>query len=563
MKLRQSAGSAGEVGLETLAMVLLGTAAVAAWTGGWRLELAGVTISVRGVARLLVFAAVVLAIRAAIARRHPEPAGELLDASGRVIAGALLAAGVLAWTAHLSPYLGGADSYGYISASERIRDGTLIQHEPLADLLPYSNAILAATPLGYVPTLRELNSSVPAYPLGLPALMAVASSLGGRQAPFFVAPIMGLVLVAACCIAVHRWSRDATLALASGAAVAFHPLVFTYAIQPMSDVPAAACFVGALALLLSGKSGLLAGAAASAAFLIRPALLPGAAALAIIPMLTRPLRPKRLVAFSLVILAGVLVQAWSQSYLYGSPLASGYEPASEIFSLRFLPANARSYAYWGVAVHGVLWFAGVLVAAASIGTIRERLLVALPLLVSAAPYAFYRTYDHWETLRFILPLLVVATVASVAGVFAMLNRVFDRTGRWAALMVVLVWSGTWVGWLNREHVFDRFRSEERFARAGDLIARATPADAVVIASLHSGSLRYYARRQTLDWGRIPPGEFDATVGALEHAGHAVFVLLDGQEEQSAFETRHGDVLDRQGWLPSGQVRDVRVYQAPR
>jgi hypothetical protein len=184
------------------------------------------------------------------------------------------------------------------------------------------------------------------------------------------------------------------------------------------------------------------------------------------------------------------------------------------------------------------------------------------MLMSAAPYAVYRTYDHWETLRFILPLLVVATVASAAGIFAMCHRLFGRPGTSAALVVIVVWIAMSVRWLDHEHVFDRFRSEERFARAGELVARATPDDAVVIASLHSGSVRYYAGRQTLDWGRIPPGEFDTTVGALEKAGRVVFVLLDGQDERNEFESRHGDVLDRQRWLPSGQVRDVRVYQAP-
>ena len=98
----------------------------------------------------------------------------------------------------MSPYLGGADSYGYVSASERLRAGTLIQPEPLAAVLPYPDGIFPATPLGYVPAARQPGASVPAYPLGLPALMALATEIAGARAPFYVPLVMGLVLIATC-----------------------------------------------------------------------------------------------------------------------------------------------------------------------------------------------------------------------------------------------------------------------------------------------------------------------------------------------------------------------------
>jgi hypothetical protein len=549
--------------VEAVAMLLLGTAAVVAWTGGWRMEVFGLTVSVRGAGRLLALALASVALRAALSRDHLSPAREIRDMAARVVAGALLVAGPLTWVVHLSPYAGGADSYGYVSAAGRIREGELVRREPLAAALPFANGIEAATPLGYVASARVPDASVPAYPLGLPALMAAASVVAGPRGPFLIAPVMGVVLVAVSCWMIYRWSRDVVLTLAAGAAVAFHPLVVTYAIQAMSDVPAAACFLLAAALLASGKAAALAGFAAAAAFLVRPALLPGAAALAVIPIIVgrRPARP--IVTFGCGIAFGVVLLAVSQWYLYGHPLANGYGPASELFQLRFLPANARSYVHWLVATHGLVWIAGVMFALARIGPIGTRLAIALPFVAAAAPYAIYRTYDHWETLRFVLPLLVATTGAAVAGLFTGLRAWIPRAGTWIALVLTVVMIAQWVRWLDRERVFERSVHEQRFERAGDLVARATPVDAVVLASLHSGSIRYYASRQTLDWADIPPGELARTVAALQRSGHAVFVLLDGQDEHTAFVTRHGNLLDAERWLPSGQVRDVRMYEAPR
>jgi hypothetical protein len=94
------------------------------------------------------------------------------------------------------------------------------------------------------------------------------------------------------------------------------------------------------------------------------------------------------------------------------------------------------------------------------------------------------------------------------------------------------------------------------------VALATPANAVVLALQHSGSLRYYSGRQTLDWDRIPAGELAASVRALESYGYDVYLMLDSQAERAMFEAKHGDVVNQEGWLPSGQRRSVQLYQSP-
>jgi hypothetical protein len=40
-------------------------------------------------------------------------------------------------------------------------------------------------------------------------------------------------------------------------------------------------------------------------------------------------------------------------------------------------------------------------------------------------------------------------------------------------------------------------------------------------------------------------------------------MFDGQEERQLFEARHGTVIERQKWLPAGQRRNIRVFEAPR
>jgi hypothetical protein len=547
--------------VETFCALFVGIAIVAAWSGGWRVELFGVTISVHSIWRPLLVAAVLLAAHALRAREFRLT--EFADTTARAIAGALLVAGVLGWTTYLSPYLGGADSYGYVSASKRLSAGALIQTEPLAAVLPYPEGTSAATPLGYVPAARVPNATAPAYPLGLPALMALAAMMFGASAPFYVSLVMGVVLAGTCYWIAFRVSGDRLIALAAAAAVSLHPVVFTYAIQAMSDLPATAWYLVAGALLMPERRWLagVAGVAGCAAFLTRPALLPGVAALTLIPLVSGDHRRARIAAFAGVLTLGVATQAALQWYLYGSPLANGYGRTDELFSFRFLGPNVRSYAYWIAVMHGVVWIVAFARGAYDVRDRSARAMLAASFAGAVVPHVVYRTYDHWETLRFILPLLVLMTIFAVAGIFGLSRRIAgSRAGTWIGLALTVVMLAGWARWLDREQVFALASVEQRFEQAAALVARATPRDAVVLSSLHSGSLRYYADRQTLNWARIPHGQFDVTVDALENNGRAVFLMFDGQEERQLFEERHGNVIEQQRWLPSGQRRDVRLYE---
>lgn len=296
-------------------------------------------------------------------------------------------------------------------------------------------------------------------------------------------------------------------------------------------------------------------------FLTRPALLPGVAALALLPLTAGTQAHRRAVAFVAIVLASVSVQGWLQWYLYGTPLGNGYGTAADLFSFRFLGVNVRSYSYWGALMHGPVWIVGLLAGLWLLRTRSARALLVATGVAATVPYAIYRPYDHWLTQRFLLPLLVVLTLVAIVGLVSGARRFAGHhTGTWIGLALTAIMLASWIRWLDHEQMFALVRSEERFEQAGELVARVTPADAVILASLHSGSLRYYTGRQTLDWGKIPEGQFDATVEALEQRGFPVFLMFDGQAEQAQLVTRHGDVVNDGRWLPSGQRRDIRLYE---
>ena len=116
-------------------------------------------------------------------------------------------------------------------------------------------------------------------------------------------------------------------------------------------------------------------------------------------------------------------------------------------------ANAVSYARWGFLMHGPIWIGGVLVALARCRENTARATALAAAIGAALPYAFYRTYDHWETQRFILPLLVVGTMLAVIGLMSGARRLLgDRAGTWAALFLTIALAWSWARWLEREQV---------------------------------------------------------------------------------------------------------------
>jgi hypothetical protein len=505
-------------------------------------------------------AVALLAVRLAFATPRDRAASALASVT-RVVFGAVLSGGIAGWMSFLSMTCGGADSYGYVSAAERILRNTLVQEEPLTNVLPFADAITATTPLGYTPSTQVAAASVPVYPLGLPALMATSIALAGRNGPFFVAPLMGLVLVGAAYASALALTRDRLVALLTAALTAVNPVVFTYAIQPMSDVPAAAFFAIALTLLVRDRPRpWLAGGAAAVCLLIRPAAAPALAMLVAVPYFVRGrFHLSAAVAYAVPLTCGVAVQLLLQWYLYGHPLANGYAEMGTLFSIDRAAINIRSHSYWAWRALGPI-FAGATAVGFFVISRSARTIVAMVLLGVASPYVLYRTFDHWETLRFLMPALVFLTVPAAAGVIAVCRQAAGaRAGLLLSSAVVLMMAAGWASWLREQAVFVMPEHETRYRLAGELVTNTAPPDAVILAALHSGSIRYYANRLSVNWERIPDGALPATIAALRGAGHPVYLLLDSDEERALFEAMHGSLA---AWLPGGQRRNVQLLEAP-
>jgi hypothetical protein len=548
--------------LELLTAVFLGATLAAAHSGPLRFEVYGASLSIRTLSRPLVAAALMFALRLWWLRGASFPTAAF-GVMARVISGALITAGVIGWIHHNSPTLGGADSYGYVSAAERLLAGDLVHDEPLAAILP-ANGAHVSMPLGYVPSGRTPNASVPAYPLGLPAVMALAIATFGPTAPFFVAPACGALLLVAVYLTAWYWFRDRDTALLATGLVALHPVVFAYSIQPMSDVPAALGLTAAVAALSRVPSRpVLAGCAGALTLLIRPALAPAAFALAFLPPAVigqRGVSPA--LWYVSPVIAGAIVQGSTQWYLYGDPLASGYGSVAALFTLETFGLNFRSYLYWGFLTLGPVWLAG-LVPGVAYAPRLPRAAVTLLVLGVSAPYFFYRPYDHWETLRFLLPALVALTILVALGLRWIGRRAAgEARGTLVASFLAMVMAYTWVSWLSSNQVFYMPEHEARHRVVGELVARVTPEQAVILALQHSGSVRYYARRETLNWNQIPAGQFTPTVQAIQAHGLPVYLLIDSDEERVIFEGQHGLVVENEGWRPNDRYRNVQLFEAP-
>lgn len=511
-------------------------------------RIAGLPVRSHSAARVLAVAAILALVRWRLG--VPTVSGWLT----RIALLTAVSGSVLSWFRFLLATVGGADSYGYASAAEIIARGQLIAHAPLAEWLSAPQRMAMAAPLGWAPA-PDGAGIVPTYPIGVSIVMAVSSVLGGPQAVFFVAPAMGIVTL----LLIYRLARDwydPDTALLAVALTAWNPLVIAYAKQPMSDIAATMWVV--LALVLSARSShasaLLAGFAAGAAVVTRPALLIAAA---LIPLLAHRREAGRRRSVLAAIGFGVMVaiQMAIQHHLFGSPFATGYGAAEHLFSIDHVTTNLGIFGRHAWAVVGPMWIPGLIIGLFAARP-EPRWKPAIIFGGVALPYLFYLPFDHWETLRFLMPGLVPLTVVVADGLMHLART--PRKPTLTAVMVIL-FTGAVVAraeaLLRRSSVWEVADIEQRYPLAGDWINVNTPPESVVLANQHSGSLRWYGRRQTLRWDFIDADQLTTTVRELQERGATVYVALEG-DEAAMFDQRFSSVIDQLQVDHVGRVRNV-------
>jgi len=454
---------------------------------------------------------------------------------GRIAA--LVSCGVLvfalAWTSRSA---GGSDSSCYVLQAEAFAHGHATLVNPVAAVLPdVPNAVFA--PTGFLPSPRAYGEAVPICAPGLSLLMAAAYVVH-PSAVFLVVPVCAALLVWLTFLYGRRLDGDVT-GVCAAVLVACSPIVLYQAVQPMSDVPAAAAWLAALVLASRGDRAGAVGGGLYAAFaiLIRPNL-----ALLAIPLLLLQkkvavtfFREKRwLSPFLVAVAPGVAILLGLNAVRYGSPFASGYGDAGTLFSLDHVGPNLTRYPAWTLQTQTPF----VLLAIAAPWALRRdpvraRLawvsLAAVALL--AATYLAYTVFDDWWYLRFLLPALPLVLAMSVASLRALMARVSAPAAAFTLAAITTALCVWYVDVARDRHATDLQGLEARFARAGEYAKRNLPANAVVLAVQQSGSIRFHGRHDTVTWDAIPPDALDALLAQLHAHGRTPYIALEDAEEQ--------------------------------
>jgi hypothetical protein len=408
--------------------------------------------------------------------------------------------------------------------------------------------------------------------------MAIARWL---RADWLVVPLLGALAVWLTFVLGSRIDSPPTGA-ASAVLVACSPIFLYQIVQPMTDVPAAAWWL-AVAVLATGapQRPFAAGLAASMAILTRPNLLPLAFIVGVYlvavrnsPLQTRGTQRKvfsvssfpswwsvldtGLVRFGAGLVPGAIVLAFLNWRMYGSPIASGYGSAAELFQVSNVAPNLERYARWLWQSHTPIL--ALAVAAPFLAARRAEAWFALALALSTMLlYLPYRVFDDWWYIRFLLPAIPFLIVLSVATV-ARLART-ERFRTMALTVMVAVVGSWWVSTAYARHAFDLRDWEHHFVEAGRFAADRLPANAAVLTVKHSGSVHYYSQKPTVSWDTLDPASLDQALGFLRERGLTPILMID-TEEEAAFREKFSatSAIGRLDWPPIARVaRTVHVY----
>lgn len=456
----------------------------------------------------------------------------------------------IAWNTRAA---GGSDSSCYALQADALAHGHVTLPHPLAAALP-DLPPAAFAPTGFVAAPGRPGDAVPICGPGLAMAMAGASVVFGKRAIFLVVPVFAALAVWATFL-LGRSIADEITGAAAAVLLACSPVFLYQAVQPMSDVPAAALLTAAaVACARPDATGSLGAALlGAAAVFTRPSL-----AIAMIPLFAVARARSWFVLGALPCLA---VFAAMNALRYGSPWVTGYGAAGSLFSVSHVTANLARYPRWLIGTETPFLLCAALASVSGWRDRRQARLAAGAALAAAAaalPYVFYTVFDDWWYLRFLLPGLPVLIVFAVRGALALAPGA--RRGG-TAVLICAVLCPWYLHVARAAQTFDLQASESRFILTGRYAAT-RPADTVFLAEQESGSIRFHGSRPTIAWDAIPPGALDRTIAALSRAGWTPMIALDDAEEPGFRERFGGERYGRLDWRASAEVdaaTRVRVY----
>jgi hypothetical protein len=552
-------------------------------TGGFVVENGPIRLTARGVKNPLIIAGaawglLVILGRAGLARATAEMA-PFVDRRATSIAIVIAAAcagtgfGFNTFAAHST------DPSGYVSTSKMLLEGQLVRVEPLVKTFGWHGGGWNFAPLGHRPGVAE-GDIVPTYPLGLPAIMALAWAAFGEFGAYAAVPLTGAALVVGCFL-LGRRLHSRTAGLVAAALVATSPVQLFHVVQPMSDVPAAAWVVFALAAALGDRwpSAVAAGLCLGMAAATRPNLAPLGLVVAAC-VAGWPLRPRGELRWTRLVWLGaglvpVLAPLMAANlWLYGSASSTGYGGLEQYFAWSNILPNVGDYAgrIWrgetpalglaGATAVVLLWRGRTSVAdSASVArAVRAAALVAGAVaVVMLAVYLPYGIFPDWAYLRFLLPAMAVAFVlvgAMTAEAVARLAPALRGLVLVVGMSVVCVAN---VQVATGEQVFRLRFYESRYRTVGHYLKETLPPNPVVITFQESGSIHYYTGAPISRWDFMP-SDLDDSVTAFRQRGlHPIIVVEDWERPnlRARFPRSQLASLD---WAPRADIGETtRVW----
>ncbi|MEO8070697.1 MAG: glycosyltransferase family 39 protein, partial [Acidobacteriota bacterium] len=450
----------------------------------------------------------------------------------------------LAWNSWTAS---GPDSFAYLSEAALWRQGRLSAPAPLAADAPWPDAVETFAPFGYRAAPDRSASLVPVVAPGVPMLMAALQSIGGHTAAFLVTPLAGGMVVWLTFL-IGRRVRSPMAGLTAAWLVATSPALLFMLMWPMTDVPAAAC-VALMSWWLLKRSpvpptlALLAGLAGSAAILTRAntaLVVAGAGAWLLVDAMSRAVARVgrgasvlRLCVFAIGLVPGVAITAWLNTRWYGSPLSSGYGAADQLFVLGRSLTNSGRYLRW-IGETSPLALIGLVVLVlplsrlwSGLGDRRSALFLTGVVATTCLPYLLYQSFVDWWYLRFLLPAFPAIFVA----VALLFDVAYQRRGlaRGVAVAVAIAAGVGGIRVADARGVFTVGREERRYVTVADLVNANTESTSVILTSAHSGTVRYYAGRETIRYDVLAPASLDRAIAWLSARGRHPYILLEDWE----------------------------------
>ena len=225
------------------------SALTVAHTGGFVINVLGQRISSHDPVRALVASVMLAGFYVLMWRQYWRTDVRILTRiNPATLIAALCAAAALIVGIHWGTFMGtGPDASGYVSEADLWAHGALTTPAPeWGRGARWTNAAWSSAPVGYLPGPAP-STLVPTYSPGLPLMMALFEVVGGRAAVFYVVPLLGALAVWATYLLGRPFAGPWAGALAALLMVC-SPIFLWFLVQPMSDVPAAACWAACFRL---------------------------------------------------------------------------------------------------------------------------------------------------------------------------------------------------------------------------------------------------------------------------------------------------------------------------